>query len=187
MTGTVTFDTIGSSFNTLLGIYTGDSVTNLTQVASNDDINPATQNLQSSVTFSVVGMTMYHIAIDGFNGAMGNTTLHWNLTSPFAPLVAVTGPTVSYRILPQGEYQLVITGAPLERYRIELSDDLINWVPTVTTVADATGVAYFTDKSAPRFTGVMIGDVYCGPGQPTEGSVVPRQSRFYRATPIAAD
>src|SRR5262245_62081586 len=35
--GEVMVDTIGSSFDTLLGVYTGTSVSNLTMVAGNDD------------------------------------------------------------------------------------------------------------------------------------------------------
>jgi len=35
--GVVTLDTAGSSFDTLLAVYTGDSVSNLTLVAANDD------------------------------------------------------------------------------------------------------------------------------------------------------
>src|SRR5204863_9923489 len=77
--GSVTFDTIGSNFDTLLAVYTGDTVNGLTLKASNDNI--ASNNLQSRVTFSVVATTMYHIAIDGRNGASGNTTLNWNLTA----------------------------------------------------------------------------------------------------------
>ena len=38
--GTVTIDTLGSTFDTLLGVSTGSSVSALTQIAANDD-NPA--------------------------------------------------------------------------------------------------------------------------------------------------
>src|ERR1039457_3552368 len=41
--GTVTISTAGSSFDTLLGIYTGTSVSALTEVASNDDENPGAE------------------------------------------------------------------------------------------------------------------------------------------------
>src|SRR6266545_2492333 len=37
---TVRIDTVGSGFNTLLGVYTGDAVNALTLVAQNDDIQP---------------------------------------------------------------------------------------------------------------------------------------------------
>src|SRR4051812_15221577 len=45
----ITFDTVGSSFDTLLAIYSGDSVTSLSLIAGNDDIDPGIEK-QSRVT-----------------------------------------------------------------------------------------------------------------------------------------
>ncbi len=74
--GTATLDTFGSSFDTLLGVYTGSPVTALTLVASNDD----TDGRQSRVTFQAVAGRTYTIAVDGYNGAMGSITLNLDLT-----------------------------------------------------------------------------------------------------------
>jgi hypothetical protein len=52
----VTIDTVGGSFNTLLGVYTGNMVGNQSLVASNDDIIPA-GNFQSRVTFNATAST----------------------------------------------------------------------------------------------------------------------------------
>src|SRR5437773_5978573 len=49
--GTVTIKTTGSSFDTLLGVYTGSSVSALTTVASNDD-DPSGGMLTSRVNFN---------------------------------------------------------------------------------------------------------------------------------------
>src|SRR5206468_4372667 len=76
--GSVTINTRGSSFDTLLGVYTGGSVSGLTAVASNDDIGGGV--LQSTVTFNAVGGTTYRIAVDGYNGASGNVTLNISQT-----------------------------------------------------------------------------------------------------------
>ncbi len=84
--GTATLDTVGSSFDTLLGIYTGNAVGALTLVAGNDDISDGT--VQSQVSVAVVGGTVYRIAVDGFGGSSGTTVLNWALV-PFAP--AITG------------------------------------------------------------------------------------------------
>jgi hypothetical protein len=83
--GQVTITTAGSSFDTLLGVYTGSSVDSLTEVASNDDANFPTDST-SSVTFNAVNKTVYAIAVDGFLGPTsglhtGSVTLNWNLTS----------------------------------------------------------------------------------------------------------
>lgn len=72
--GPVTVDTSGSSFDTLLAVYTGSSVRALAAVASNDD---AAFDRTSSVTFTMTAGTNYYIAVDGANGATGNIKLNW--------------------------------------------------------------------------------------------------------------
>jgi aqualysin 1 len=78
--GQLVVDTSGSAFDTLLGAYTGASVSSLTLSAQNDDATPGA-NLQSSVTFSVTAGTVYSIAVDGYAAAAGPTTLNWVFTS----------------------------------------------------------------------------------------------------------
>ena len=72
--GSVTIDTIGSTFDTLLGVYTGSSVGSLTTIASDDDSGG---NGASRVTFSATSGTTYRIAVDGFSDAMGDVVLNW--------------------------------------------------------------------------------------------------------------
>jgi hypothetical protein len=81
--GSVTVNTTGSSFDTLLAVYTGTSVPALTAVASNDDANGSTQ---SSVTFNAMSGTTYRIAVDGYGGATGAVKLAWSQGA------AVSGP-----------------------------------------------------------------------------------------------
>jgi hypothetical protein len=83
----ITFDTVGSSFDTLLAVYVGDNVTNLSLIASNDDI-VAGINIQSSLSFAPVSGTTYHIAVDGWGGATGNVILNWNSTQGPAAVIA---------------------------------------------------------------------------------------------------
>ncbi|MDX2175548.1 MAG: zinc-dependent metalloprotease family protein [Candidatus Sumerlaeia bacterium] len=75
--GTATITTVGSAYDTLLAVYTGNSVGALTGVASNDDTSGTT----SSVTFAATGGTTYQIAVDGKGGATGLTTLNVALTA----------------------------------------------------------------------------------------------------------
>jgi hypothetical protein len=86
-TGQATFDTNGSTYDTLLAVYTGASVSGLTVLASNDDISPSNapppRNIQSLVTFNVTAGTTYRIQVDGFDGDQGSITLHW--TAPGGP------------------------------------------------------------------------------------------------------
>lgn len=73
--GQITIDTIGSSFDTVLAIYSGAAVNALTNVASNDDIDLNGGNYQSRVIFNGVAGTQYQIAVAGFDMAQGNITL----------------------------------------------------------------------------------------------------------------
>jgi subtilisin len=92
--GTATIDTTGSSFDTLLGVYTGSAVDGLTQVVSNDDEDRANNVLTSKVSFEATAGTTYRIAVDGFNGGSGaeagSITLH--LAGDTPPSVSLTSP-----------------------------------------------------------------------------------------------
>ena len=79
--GTATISTAGSSFDTLLAVYTGSSVSGLSLVigGSNDDYSGTT----SQVTISVTAGIAYQIAVDGFNAASGNIAL--TTTPSYAP------------------------------------------------------------------------------------------------------
>jgi hypothetical protein len=78
--GSVTISTAGSSFDTILGVFIGSTVSALTAVAANDD-SPAGNTLTSKVTFNAVGGRTYAIGVDGFNGVKGNISLSVALTS----------------------------------------------------------------------------------------------------------
>jgi uncharacterized delta-60 repeat protein/uncharacterized repeat protein (TIGR01451 family) len=83
--GFVTFDTFGSSYDTLLAAYVGTNVAALIQLASDDD---SSIGLASQITFFANQGTTYHIAIDGFAGASGFYVLSWNQAAgPPAPQV----------------------------------------------------------------------------------------------------
>ena len=68
---------MGSSFDTLIGAYSGTAFGDFAQVASNDDA--AGQFLTSEITFNAVFGTAYHIFVDGFGGAKGSIILSWSL------------------------------------------------------------------------------------------------------------
>jgi thermitase len=71
--GTMMIQTAGSNFDTLLGVYTGSAVNNLTEVTSNDDVSLS--NRTSSVIFNATAGNTYQIAVDGYNGAAGNVSV----------------------------------------------------------------------------------------------------------------
>ena len=75
--GRVTIDTIGSSFDTTLGVYTGTRVDTLTTLGENDDT--VEFGGASRVTLTVTAGTVYRLRVAGFFGAEGSIVLNWNL------------------------------------------------------------------------------------------------------------
>lgn len=91
--GTVSITTSNSSFDTILAVYTGTVLSNLTLVANNDDA--AVIGPRSAVQFTAVAGTLYQIAVDGFgrpNSATGSIQL--NIVGP-APATPVLPPVVA--------------------------------------------------------------------------------------------
>ena len=84
--GVTTIDLAGSSFDTVLGVYTGSSVGALSLVVANDDVGA---RLQSKVTVKTRKGVTYYIAVDGFEGAAGRISMAWRhnavLSTPAAP------------------------------------------------------------------------------------------------------
>jgi hypothetical protein len=75
--GLTTIDTFGSSFDTLLGVYVGIAVNQLTTIAANDDYFSGNFfSAQSLVQFRATAGTVYRIAVDGYGGSSGSITLH---------------------------------------------------------------------------------------------------------------
>lgn len=65
--GTVTFTTAGSRFDTLLAAYRGNSLENLVRVVSNDDASQSDST--SAIRFNAAAGSGYFLAVDGFNDA----------------------------------------------------------------------------------------------------------------------
>jgi acid phosphatase type 7 len=76
--GPATVNTFGSDFDTLLAVYTGDSLIRLTVVAQNDD---DAFTLQSSVQFNATTGVLYRIVVDGYasGGTVARGTTRLNI------------------------------------------------------------------------------------------------------------
>jgi hypothetical protein len=91
--GIVTINTSNSTFDTVLAVYTGPSVSNLTQVAANDDQNSGNGILTSQVKPQVTAGTEYEIAVDGKGGASGVVQLNLSFSADTTPpKVTITSP-----------------------------------------------------------------------------------------------
>lgn len=83
----------GTTFDTVLGAYTGSAVNALTQIAANDDTTgcpvSVNANFGSRVTIQVSQGTVYRIQVDGYSNATGTFLLQYAFT-PAAINVVVT-------------------------------------------------------------------------------------------------
>ncbi|MEO5714178.1 MAG: hypothetical protein ABIT37_11880 [Luteolibacter sp.] len=77
-TGTANFDTGGSQFNTIIGVYQGSAVGSLTEIAWNDD----NDSLRGRVSFPTSAGQTYLIMVDGFGPESGPVNLSWHAVGP---------------------------------------------------------------------------------------------------------
>jgi hypothetical protein len=138
--GNVTITTAGSTFNTLLAIYTGTSVTNLAGVAANDNDDT---NVTSKITFAATAGVAYAIAVDGFDGASGNIVLQ---VKEDAPPIIITAPLR----LGDGRFQFTLIAEPGYNYDIQASANLVDW-PIIATLPNPSGTITFVDANAPLY------------------------------------
>jgi sugar lactone lactonase YvrE len=87
--GKVVVDTIGSSFSTLLGIYSGTDLGGISTLAGNEYGGRYVRG--SKVTFDAVAGSTYHIAVDGSNGGSGCVVLHLCYSYYFAAIAGDVG------------------------------------------------------------------------------------------------
>ena len=137
--GIVTINNFGSSFQTLLAVYTGSALANLMPVASSDKATA------TAVTFKAIAGTQYDIAVDGFNGATGNIVFNLAFAPDVTPpKVTITSPAAGANLtnasfLLQGKANDNVAVA-LVQYRLEnaagtnayqVADGTTNWSATV--------------------------------------------------------
>lgn len=77
-TGSTTDASLTSDFDTLLGVYTGSVLSDLTPEATNDDFAVGSRQYWSQVALEVTKGTTYSIAVDGWAGRTGNIKLSWD-------------------------------------------------------------------------------------------------------------
>ena len=77
-TTAITIVTFGSTYDSVLAVYTGSAVNGLTPVVCNDD----TGGLQSRITFNATSGTTYYVQVGGYSGASGNLIVHLGRGAP---------------------------------------------------------------------------------------------------------
>lgn len=82
--GVLSVETSGSDFDTVLAVYTGDTVDALEPVASDDDSGFGKSSL---VTVSTIANTTYQVVVDGYDGAYGDVSLSFSFELTLDPPV----------------------------------------------------------------------------------------------------
>jgi hypothetical protein len=102
VTGAATFDTCGTNYIHALGVYTGEFVDGLLEVASGSfNVECADGSPGTRLTFTASAGTVYHIAVaSGHELSTGSTALQWSIVpSPpndnFADAEVIAGPSGS--------------------------------------------------------------------------------------------
>lgn len=96
--GIVTFDTRGSTFDTVMAVY-GGGLTRLTELASDDDSGGFHT---SRVSWNAQANVDYHVVIDGVTGETGTYVCNWNLETTGVRLPVITLKPRSQTVLPGG-------------------------------------------------------------------------------------
>jgi Immunoglobulin I-set domain len=125
--GAVSIDTSGSWFETLLAVYTGNSLSQLTPLAG-------AAGSASAVNFFVSTGVTYQIAVDGLNGGSGSVTLNLHTVPPTLP-----------RITDQPEPQTVLSGdyAYFGVSAVGTAPLSYQWFKDGTPIQDATDAYYW--------------------------------------------
>ena len=110
--GIATFRTTGSTFDTLMGIYTGANVASLATVVSDEDSGGF---LSSRVSYNATPGTVYYIAIDGLNGQQGSFILRWEFVPTDKEVAEIDCHPASLTVLPgqNATYTVRATGPSL--------------------------------------------------------------------------
>ena len=109
--GTLTLSTQGSSFDTLLAVYTGSSLSSLVAKAASDDISEGIT--WSRVSLPVSAGITYMVAVDGYGGSTGISSLSGSFEAAPPPPEPDPEPTPDPDPTPSAPPETTITTAPL--------------------------------------------------------------------------
>jgi hypothetical protein len=135
--GLLRVDTTGSTFDTVLGIYTVMPATFALAESVGCDNDSGPDGKSSRVEFNAAAGRIYYVAIDGVNGATGTVQLNYALTTP-----------LRFTLLPnRGTFGFRVSGPPALAITLQSSNDLVDWQPLLTT-NPASGLFEFIDLGA---------------------------------------
>lgn len=140
--GVLQLVTTNAQYDTLLAVYTGSVVTNLTLVAANDDVTPGSG--YSKVSCGVLAGTVYHIAVDGYSASSGSARLAYEFTSKGLFRLSITWGEGGYVKPTSGDFEadstVVVTATPLPGYRFT------GWTGSINSPANPLSVLMDQDQ-----------------------------------------
>lgn len=144
--GQLFLNTDGSSYDTVLAVYTatGTAYSNLVEMAC--DNNSGTNGLTSSLNFPASRGVTYYIAVDGVGAATGLVQLNYKLLVPM--MISNAALTNSFRFR--------VTATPFLPFTIQRSSNLNTWSTALITNT-ASGIYDYLDTNSAliRFYRVM--------------------------------
>ena len=163
--GVLTVSTTNSSFDTLLGVYVGSSVSNLTTIAGNDDAYDGAPGGFSRINQAVRSNQTYYIAVDGYEGAAGVVFL----TYSFAPATiyrlsvsntagGIVGVSIGNTVVPPSTdvpsgTAVALTATPVANYQFDI------WDGDAVSLNDSLTIVVVTNMSVTaRFRPVVFTD-----------------------------
>lgn len=162
--GVLTLSTSNSTFDTVLAMYTGTVVSNLTTIASNDDAYDGAPGGFSEIVQAVRSNQTYRIVVDGYDGQNGVVFLSYS----FAPATiyhVTIGQTAGGTVVPQSfdaasNATVVLTALPDQFYQFNFWDGSLSSSNNPFTI-QVTNAMNFTAHFAPvQFTdGFESGDL----------------------------
>jgi hypothetical protein len=118
--GVLNLSTTNSTFDTVLAVYTGSTLSTLVPVGSNDDAYLYSQNGFSQLAQPVKAGVTYHIAVDGFIGTGGALFLSYSFTPGQLNHITLSsngGGVATTPILDvQSNATVVVTATPADGY-----------------------------------------------------------------------
>lgn len=143
--GTMFINTDGSSFDTVLAVYTAPPViTSYTQLVSVVcDNNSGLDGLDSRTSFAATSNTIYYVAVDGVGGASGTVKIAFKLVLPLNLTNLV------YTNVADGKFTMRVDGTPTLPATIEFTTNLNVgiWSP-LTNASAPSGSFNFTNVNA---------------------------------------
>ena len=134
--GIAFINTDGSTFDTVLAVYTGpgDSFSTLVPVAC--DNNSGSNGLTSKVSFPAKFGTVYYVVVDGVNAATGIVMLNYTLLKP----ITLTNLTLTA----SGDFRVEAAVTPEVPFTIQRTTNMVSWNPILTNLS-TNGVFQFID------------------------------------------